>query len=150
MPKHKEYTILLISRGVWDESLHFGPFCHNWWLSCPINKSNDIITLYPIRLHFKTLVILNEREFITEVVQFNTTFGSHPGYICKYNGVQSNICETAMVAISSVYQEIDENYCKVTIFYGPGICVSFIDQNPDLIWSKIGILQQFSGKQLFG
>ncbi|RIB28777.1 hypothetical protein C2G38_2157138 [Gigaspora rosea] len=66
MPKHKEYTISLLSRGTWDESLHFGPFCHNWWLPWPIDKANKIIPLYPIRLSFKTLVILNEREFITE------------------------------------------------------------------------------------
>ena len=231
MPKHKEYTILLISRGIWDESLHFGPFCHNWWLSRPVDKTNDIIPLYPIRLHFKTLVILNEREFITEVVRIDSAFGPHPGYICKCDGVKSEVCETATVAISSVYrvlfktgtkipgpevlgfdmaiitnellsdlpfrlynfqlgslriwiikigcsdkittnlagpgfksafiyqykkkralfyQEIDEYHCKVIIFYGSDIHATFIDQNPDLVWSKIGILQQYDGKKLFG
>ena len=48
------------------------------------------------------------------------------------------------------YQEIDEYYCKVTIFYGSDIYMTFIDQNPDLVWSKIRILQQYDGKKLFG
>ena len=84
--------------------MHFRPFCHNWWLFRPIDKTNDIISLYPIRLHFKILVILNEHEFITEVVRFDSAFGLHFGYICKCNGVQSKIYETATVAISSVYR----------------------------------------------
>ena len=103
MPKHKKYTILLISRDIWDENLHFRPFCHNWWLFWPIDKTNNIILLYPIQLHFKILVIINEREFITEIVQFDSAFGPHPGYICKCDRVQSEVCETATVAISLVY-----------------------------------------------
>ncbi|RIB09015.1 hypothetical protein C2G38_2209993 [Gigaspora rosea] len=68
MPKHKEYTISLLSQGTWDKSLHFRPFCHNWWFPQPIDKANKIIPLYPIRLFFKTLVILNERP---EVLGFD-------------------------------------------------------------------------------
>ena len=231
MPKHKEYTITLLSCGIWDESLHFGPFCHNWWLRQPIDKANEIIPLYSIRLYFKTLVILKKREFITEIVRSDSAFGPCPGYICKCGEIQSEICNAATVAISSVYhrifqtktkfsgpeilgfdkaiitnellsdlpfrpynfqlgmvriwiikigytseittnlagpgfksafiyqhnkkralffQEINKNHCRVTIFYGTDICIDFIEQDPDLVWLKIGILQQYSGNQLFG
>ncbi|CAG8456095.1 11584_t:CDS:2, partial [Scutellospora calospora] len=153
--------------------------------------------LYPIRLYFKTLVILKVCEFITEVVQSNSAFGPCPRYICKCDEIQSDICETATVAISSVYhqlfkiktkfsgleivrigsneittnlagpgfksafiyqynksralffQEIDKNHCRVTIYYECNACINFIEQNPDLVWSKIGILQQYNGNQLF-
>ena len=118
MPKHKEYTILLLSCSIWDESLHFGPFCHNWWLLRPIDKANEIIQLYPIRLYFKTLVILKACEFITEVVQSNSAFGPCPGYICKCGEIQSDICETATVAISSVYHQLFKTKTK---FSGPEV-----------------------------
>ena len=231
MSKHKKYTISLISHGIWVEDLHFGPYCHNWWLARPVDKAKDIVPLYPVRLHFKTLVVLNGREFVTEVVQLDSNFGPRPGYICKCDGIQSKVCEAATVAISSVYQtlfktetkisgpeilgfdieiiadkllsdlpfrlynfqlgvlriwiisigysnkivtnlagsgfksafiyqykkkralfyqEIKRNNCEVTIFYGDDINVNFIDQDPNLVWLKIGILQQYNGEQLFG
>ncbi|CAG8724371.1 1242_t:CDS:2, partial [Dentiscutata erythropus] len=201
MPKHKEYTILLLSHGIWDEGLHFA-----------------------------IIVILKACEFITEVVQSNSAFGPYPGYICKCGEIQSDICETATVAISSVYhqlfktktkfsgpevlgfdktiitdellsdllfhpynfqlgilriwivrigsneittnlagpgfksafiyqynksralffQEIDKNHCRVTIYYECNACIDFIEQNLDLVWSKIGILWQYNRNQLFG
>ncbi|CAG8687826.1 3979_t:CDS:2, partial [Gigaspora rosea] len=84
----------------------------------PIDKANKIIPLYPIRLSFKTLVILNEREFITEVVQSNSIFGLCPGYICKCGKVQSEICESATMAISMVYCNIFKTKAK---FSGPEV-----------------------------
>ncbi|RIB18915.1 hypothetical protein C2G38_2036515 [Gigaspora rosea] len=189
MPKHKEYTILLLSR-----------------------------------------VTLKAHEFITKVVQSNSAFGPCPEYICKCGNIQSDICETATVAISSVYhqvfktktkfsglevlgfdktiitdellsdlpfrpynfqlgilriwivkigcsneittnlagpgfksafiyqynksralffQEIDKNHCRVTIYYECNAYIDFIEQNPDLVWSKIGILQKYNRNQLF-
>ncbi|CAG8790962.1 17771_t:CDS:1, partial [Dentiscutata erythropus] len=174
--------------------------------------------------------ILKACEFITEVVQSNFAFGSCPGYICKCSEIQSDICETTTVAISSVYhqlfktktkfsgpevlgfdktiitdellsdlpfrpynfqlgilriwivrigsneittnlagprfksafiyqynksqalffQEIDKNHCRLTIYYECNACIDFIEQNPDLVWSKIEILRQYNRNQLFG
>ncbi|CAG8705215.1 15634_t:CDS:2, partial [Gigaspora rosea] len=62
--------------------------------------------------------ILNEQEFITEVVRLNTAFGSCPGYICKYGEIQSEICESATVAISTVYQRVFNTKTK---FLGPEV-----------------------------
>ncbi|PKY63464.1 hypothetical protein RhiirA4_492468, partial [Rhizophagus irregularis] len=54
MSKSKEYITTLISPGKIVENLHFGPFCHNWWLARPINKNPTHTPLLPIRLGMKT------------------------------------------------------------------------------------------------
>ncbi|CAG8786956.1 11995_t:CDS:2, partial [Gigaspora rosea] len=46
-------------------------------------------------------------------------------------------------------QEFDDYECKVTIYSGKNIIATFIDDNPDLVWKKIGLLHQFNGKQPF-
>lgn len=69
-------------------------------------------------MYFKTLVILNEQKFITEVVRFNSAFGSCSGYICKCGEIQSEICESATVAISTVYQRVFNTKTK---FSGPEV-----------------------------
>jgi len=65
-------------------------------------------------LHFKTLVILNEHEFITEVVQFDSAFSLYFRYIYKCNRVKSEVCKTATVAISSVYRVLFKTDTKLS------------------------------------
>ncbi|CAG8513506.1 8758_t:CDS:2 [Cetraspora pellucida] len=97
MSKCKTYIINLIFRGYLVEDLHFGPFCHNWWI---------------------ILIVLNEHDFIIEVGQLDSQFEPHPSYICKCDGVQSELCETPTAAISTVYQQIFKSKTK---FSGPEI-----------------------------
>ena len=118
MPKHKEYNVILISTGQIVSELHYGPNCHNWWLLRPTDKTNNPALLYPIRLYMKTLIILQEHDFITEVVEVESEYGPAPGYICKCEGIQSEISQSLTVAISSVYQKIVN---KETKFSGPAV-----------------------------
>ncbi|CAG8658549.1 701_t:CDS:1, partial [Diversispora eburnea] len=61
----------------------------------------NLTLLYPIRLYMKTLVNLNERDFIIEVFETTSEYGSMPGYICKCDGIQSELCQILTVAICS-------------------------------------------------
>ncbi|CAG8488485.1 5236_t:CDS:2 [Cetraspora pellucida] len=88
MSKRKTYIINLIFHGYLVEDLYFGPFCHNWWIVRPSEKNHDPCFLFPIRLQFKILIVLNEHDFIIEVGQLDSQFGPHPSYICKCDGVQ--------------------------------------------------------------
>ncbi|RHZ68668.1 hypothetical protein Glove_294g62 [Diversispora epigaea] len=47
----------------------------------------------------KTLVNLNERDFIIEVFETTSEYGSMPGYICKCDGIQNELYQTLTVAI---------------------------------------------------
>ncbi|RIB12699.1 hypothetical protein C2G38_2144933 [Gigaspora rosea] len=118
MTKRKKYTTTLIFRGHLAEDLHFGPFCHNWWISRPSEKINNPCLLYPIRIQSKLLVTLNGHDFIIEVGQLESEFGPHPSYICKCDGVQSEICKTPSTAITMVYQKI---FQSKTNFSGPEV-----------------------------
>ncbi|RIB26213.1 hypothetical protein C2G38_2240892 [Gigaspora rosea] len=118
MTKRKKYTTTLIFRGHLAEDLHFGPFCHNWWISRPSEKINNPCLLYPIRIQSKLLVTLNGHDFIIEVGQLESEFGPHPSYICKCDGVQSEICKTPSTAITMVYQKI---FQTKTNFSGPEV-----------------------------
>ncbi|CAG8587791.1 16160_t:CDS:2, partial [Gigaspora rosea] len=100
------------------EDLHFGPFCHNWWISRLSEKNNDPCFLFPIRLQSKILVILNERDFIIEVGQLDSQFGPHPSYTCKCDGIQSELCKTPTETITTVYQQI---FKSKTNFSGPEV-----------------------------
>ncbi|CAG8522212.1 6441_t:CDS:2, partial [Racocetra persica] len=51
-------------------------------------------------------------------VQSNSAFGPYPKYICKCGKIQSDICETATVAISSVYHQLFKTKTK---FSGPEV-----------------------------
>ena len=230
MSKHKEYNVTLISSGVLVDTLHFGPFCHNWWISRPSEKCENPVLLHPIRLHMKTLVVLKGRDFIIEILEVSSNYGQIPGYICKCDGIQSELCESFITAVNSVYkkifqtkakyselaimgfdipviseallkdlpfcvfffslgklhiwvleigksnksewnfagmgyktsfiytyqkqrcvfiQKLEDDYCQVTIYSKNNIHKVFIDNDPDLVWKKIGILQQYKGKELF-
>ncbi|RHZ86976.1 hypothetical protein Glove_41g95 [Diversispora epigaea] len=118
MSKHKKYSITLVSPGVITENLHFGTSCHNWWIFRPSAKTENLTLLYPIRLHMKTLVNLNERDFIIEVFETTSEYGSMPGYICKCDGIQSELYQTLTVAICSVYKRI---FGTETKFSGPAV-----------------------------
>ncbi|CAG8453579.1 22274_t:CDS:2 [Gigaspora rosea] len=91
MTKRKKYAITLISHGHLAKDLHFGPFCHNWWILSPSKKINNPCFLYPIHIQSKLLVTLNEHYFIIEVGQLESELGPHPSYICKCDGIQKII-----------------------------------------------------------
>ncbi|RHZ55139.1 hypothetical protein Glove_420g6 [Diversispora epigaea] len=232
MSKHKKYSITLISPGVILEDLHFGASCHNWWNFRPSSKTENLTLLFPIRLYMKTLINLNKRDFIIEVFTTTSEYGLLPGYICKCDGIRSELCQTLTVAICSVYrrifgtetkfsgpavmgfdtptisnvllqdlqfrpyfislnklriwimgigrsnrpewnfagvgykatfiytfkkqrcvfvQEFEESECTLTIYTGANIKIYFFTEcDPESLWKKVGILQQYNGKLLFG
>lgn len=76
MGKNKKYVVTLISTGQIVENLHFGPFCHAWWLTRPMNKTSTHTSLLPLRLGMKIHTILNKRDFIITV----TESAEHPNY----------------------------------------------------------------------
>ncbi|CAB4460180.1 unnamed protein product [Rhizophagus irregularis] len=47
-------------------------------------------------------------------------------------------------------QELEDDYCQVTIYLGNKICNIYVDNNPELVWKEVAILQQYEGKELFG
>ena len=231
MSKHKEYKVTLICSGLIVDTLHFGPSCHNWWISRPSEKCENPVLLHPIRLHMKTLVVLKGQDFIIEVLETFSNGGQIPGYICKCDGIQSELCESLTTAVNSVYkkifqtkakysgpavmgfdipvlseallknlpfrvfffslgklhiwvlgigksnksewnfagtgyktsfiytyqkqrcvfvQELEDDCCQVIIYLGNNMYRVFIDDDPELVWRKVGILQQYKGKELFG
>ncbi|EXX69092.1 hypothetical protein RirG_099080 [Rhizophagus irregularis DAOM 197198w] len=199
MPKHKEYVVTLISPGLIVDALHYGPSCYSWWISRPSEKCENLIFLHPIRLNMKTLVTLKGQDFIIEVVKIFSNYGQIPGYICKCDGIQGELCESLTAAVNSVYKKIFhtnakysgpavmgfdipvisevllkdlpfrafifslgklniwmrfcpelEDDCQVTIYSGNEICNIYVDNNPELVWKKIEILQQYKRKELFG
>ncbi|CAG8710694.1 28439_t:CDS:2, partial [Dentiscutata erythropus] len=159
------------------EDLYFGPFCHNWWISRLSEKNNDFCFLFPIHLHSKILIVLNEYDFIIEVGQLNSQFGPHPSYIYKCNEVQSELCETPSTAITTnismnfhfesliillisyeygyleltnqIIKSFESNECKITIYTENNI-QTFIDDDLESVWSQISCLKQFTDYQLFG
>ena len=99
MNKGKHYDVSLVKVGKIDEESHFGVFGRFWW------QSRDDI-LYPIRLEMKTLVTLNETNFINTVVKGNSTSSIQPGYVCEANGIVSPIYDTPSGAINILYQTL--------------------------------------------
>ncbi|CAG8806452.1 86_t:CDS:1, partial [Dentiscutata erythropus] len=73
----------------------------NWWISRLSEKNNDLCFLFPIHLQTKILVVLNGYNFIIEIGQLDSQFGSHLSYICKYDGIQSELCKTPTEAITT-------------------------------------------------
>ena len=67
MVKQKEYQVTLISPGVLNENLHYGPFSRDWWETRSTNNTNEPC-LYPIRVNMKTLVILKNIHFIVTII----------------------------------------------------------------------------------
>ena len=118
MSKHKEYKITLIYLGLIVDTLHFGPSFHNWWISRPFKKCENLVLLYPIRLHIKTLVVLKGWDFIIEVLVTFSNYGQIPGYICKCDGIQSELCESLTTAVNSVYKKIFKTKAK---YSGPAV-----------------------------
>jgi hypothetical protein len=119
MQKQKEYSVSLISAGKLIESLHYGPYAREWWLARPTNDNTANIPFYPIRLGMKTLTTINKRDFIITVVQGNTEDTTdpnynefQPGYICRSEGLCSNVCNSSSQAITSVYQKVFSNKTK--------------------------------------
>ncbi|RIB19231.1 hypothetical protein C2G38_2182421 [Gigaspora rosea] len=118
MSKQKEYIVTLIFAGHIIQNLHYGPYCHNWWLSQQTDKTNNIILLYPIRLNMKTLITLHNFDFIIEIVESVSEYGLAPGYLYKCKDIQSEIFLSPTNAISSVCQKIVKTTTK---FSGPAI-----------------------------
>ncbi|CAG8828004.1 14769_t:CDS:2, partial [Racocetra persica] len=92
MTKRKKYTITLIFVATWPKNYIIDPFV--------------------------TIITINEHNFIIEVGQIESEFGLHPSYICKCDGVQSEICKVSSIAITMVYQKI---FQTKTNFLGPEV-----------------------------
>ena len=61
MAKRRELAVTLISNGIIEPRLHYGPFSRNWWFIPTINSNNDIEMVYPLRIIMKTRVEINEK-----------------------------------------------------------------------------------------
>ncbi|CAG8737920.1 22526_t:CDS:2, partial [Gigaspora rosea] len=116
MSKRKEYAVTLIFAGYIIQNLHYGPYCHNWWLSRQTDKTDNIILFYPIRLNMKTLITLHNFDFIIEIVESVSEYGPAPGYLCRCKDIQSEIFLSPTNAISSVYQKIMKTATKFSVW----------------------------------
>ena len=105
MTKSKEYNVELISVGQIVENLHFGPFCHNWWLARSSNKTTHTF-LFPVRLGMKTLTVLNNCNFIITVVKGYTEHPNSPGFFCYAEDKQSGVYGSSTEAINACYKEV--------------------------------------------
>src|SRR3954469_14248876 len=106
MSKNKEYAVTLISAGQIVENLHFGPSCHNWWLTRPNNKTSTYTFLLPIRLGMKTLTVLYNCNFIITVVKGYAGHSNSPGFFCYSEERQTGICSSSTEAINACYKEV--------------------------------------------
>ncbi|CAG8514000.1 12658_t:CDS:2 [Dentiscutata erythropus] len=95
-----KYKAMLLLQGKLVQTLHFGPYAKNWWISC-LTHDLTYTFLYPVCLSMKTITIVNHRDFIITVVQNNF----EPRYICQSEALQSNICRSLSEAITSIYQQ---------------------------------------------
>ena len=113
MSNYKEYDVSLISVGVVDTELHFGPFSYYWWITG--NKETEF--LVPIHLHMKTMTFLKGYNFVITVVKGNKEHSEFPGYLCdcgKFYTDEPSISSTN--AISTIYRKMFRNKTK---FSGP-------------------------------
>ena len=117
MSKSKSYITTLISAGKIVENLHYGPFCHNWWLARPINKNPTHTLLLPIRLGMKTHTVLNNCDFIIIVVK-DTKHLNSPGFLCFSEENRSDICSSPTEAINICYEKVFRSNAK---FPGPQV-----------------------------
>ncbi len=116
MGKRKTYQVCLVSPGVLDKNLHYGPFFQNWWKTRCINNTNRISNLYPIRINMKILVILQNIHFIVTVIQDHSSSLQQSEYICEVENSKSNIFNNSLDAITTLYQKLFNNNTK---FSGP-------------------------------
>src|SRR5581483_12290210 len=126
MGKGKQYVVTLITAGQIVENLHFGPFCHDWWLTRP-NKTPTYTFLLPIRLGMKTLTVLKDCNFIITVVKGYSGHPNSPGFFCCSDEKQSGICSSSTEAINACYKEV---FCSNAKYPGPPV-MGF--DNPDIV-----------------
>ncbi|RHZ78413.1 hypothetical protein Glove_165g3 [Diversispora epigaea] len=67
---------------------------------------NETSGLYLICINIKTLVFLQNTEFIITTVQGCNDFLQQPGYICKVKNTISNIFDNPSAAITTLYQQL--------------------------------------------
>ncbi|GBC00585.1 hypothetical protein RclHR1_03900002 [Rhizophagus clarus] len=60
----------------------------------------------------KTLISLKDRDFIIEVVETSSNYGQIPGYICKCDGIQNELCDSLTAAVNSIYKKIFQTNAK--------------------------------------
>ncbi|RHZ51818.1 hypothetical protein Glove_469g42 [Diversispora epigaea] len=162
MSKRKTYQVSLVSLGSLNENLHFGPFSQNWWESRQDNiGDNETSGLYLIRINMKTLVFLQNTEFITTTVQGCNGFLQQPGYICEAKNTISNIFDNPSAAITTLYQQLfgsKTRFSEQFYYAGTGFKSSFyytigVERKrtfPDDVWQKVEVLQEHKGTELFG
>lgn len=115
MVKSKNYDVSLLSVGIIDPKLHFGPFSNDWWTVC----NQEMEFLVPIRLHMKIIAFLNENNFILTVVKGNKEHSEQPGYLCNCESFfTTEPSKSSTDAISTVYQKM---FHTKTRFSGPMI-----------------------------
>ena len=116
MTKRKEYQVSLVSPGILDENIHYGPFSRDWWESRHTNNTNRTSGLYPIRINMRTLVILRNTQFIITVVKGHPDCLQQPGYICEAGDLTSVIFSNPSAAVTTLYQRLFNNSTR---FSGP-------------------------------
>jgi hypothetical protein len=109
MVKRKEYQVSLVSSGVLDKNLHYGPFSRDWWETRCTKNTTETPNLYPIRINMKTLVILQNVQFFVIIIQGHTGSLQQPGYICEAGDLKSAVFNNPSAAITTLYQQIFKN-----------------------------------------
>ncbi|RGB44026.1 hypothetical protein C1646_749250 [Rhizophagus diaphanus] len=125
MPKHKEYTVTLISSGLIVDALHYGPFCHNWWISRFSEKHENPIFLHPIRLHMK--ILTNAKYLGPAVIGFDIPIISEA--LLKDLPFRAFLFSLGKLNI----WELEDDYCQVMIYSGNELCNIYIDNNSELL-----------------
>src|ERR1700722_1793745 len=116
MSKRKEYQVHLVTIGILDKDLHYGPFSRDWWETRCKNNTTETSNFYPIRINMKTSVILKNTYFFITVIQGHASSLQQPGYICETEDLKSAVFNNPSSAVTSLYQQIFKNSTR---FSGP-------------------------------
>jgi len=114
MAKRRELAVTLISSGIIESRLHYGPFSRNWWLIPTTRSGSDIEMMYPIRVGMKTQVEMNGKFFIMRVLKGNKFDTNQPGYTCQCDSDSSEIEDNPTNAITSLYRQIFKTQTKIS------------------------------------
>ncbi len=105
MKNFRQSNISLVSPGVLDEMLHYGPYSRYWWKLLPnFSKDNKDTSYFPIRVNQKTKATLNNHEFTVTIVVGNKDNNNLPGYVCQ-SGSIVEIANDPTKAISEAYSK---------------------------------------------
>ena len=114
MIKRRELAVTLVSCGIIEPRLHYGPFSRNWWFIPTIKSSNDIEMMYPIRIGMRTQVEINGKKFTMRILEGNKFDLNQPGYTCQCDSDSSEIEDNPTNAITSLYRQIFKTQTKIS------------------------------------